>query len=110
MPRSSRQEMGRGFWDPLLGVNPAVELAWRHGITDNFEIGVKAWPVGLEVEGKVALRRPPIGPGSVDLAISPRVSGSFIMTLNSDVFGEFLVLRFGSPLLVGLNLSTKTVR
>jgi hypothetical protein len=87
---------------------PQFELGIHHGVTEDVEVGAKAWILGFEVDTKVQLLRSPSDRSGIDLAIDPGIGylgftqaqslSSTSLTASQNSLSLYL------PLLVGFNL------
>jgi hypothetical protein len=72
MSLQSFQEDSNG--DRLSLTLPSFEFGGRYAVTDRFELGGKVWPIGAELNSKIALvRTEKLGSG-FNMAIAPAVS------------------------------------
>lgn len=78
---------------------PQGELAVSYGVSDNFELGAKAWFFGAELNGKFGLIQSPTMDSGMDLAFSPGLSYVGIGAGG----GSVNLLTVSLPLQVGLN-------
>lgn len=88
-------------------VYPQFELGIHHGVTDDVEVGVKAWILGFEVDTKLQLLRSQSDSSGIDLAIDPGI-GYLGFTQAQTTSATSLTasqnsLSFYLPLLVGFN-------
>jgi hypothetical protein len=60
--------------DRLSLTLPSFEFGGRYAVTDRFELGGKVWPIGAELNGKVALLRTPQLGAGLNVALAPAVS------------------------------------
>jgi hypothetical protein len=83
---------------------PQIEVAVRYGITDNFEVGAKAWFLGAQIEGKVGLLRSN-GESGVDLALNPALSYLGTSFSSGGTTANAGVTTISLPLLAGFNFA-----
>jgi hypothetical protein len=89
----------QGVASGLTVVWPQTELGVRYGVTDSFELGIKAWLFGLALEGKIGLLESPTMESGVDLSFNPSASYMGI----GWGFGGVNLITVSLPLLVGFN-------
>jgi hypothetical protein len=78
---------------------PSFELGGRYGVADGVEVGGKIFPIGAELNAKIALVRPET-PSGLNLSVGPAASVYPFTTGDETVTLAWLHL----PLLVGLNV------
>jgi hypothetical protein len=94
----------RDFQRDTSGANdsvafPSTEVGGRYGVTDRFELGAKAWSLGVEIDTKFQLARSETPDAGVDLAVAPAISVYPFFAGDTDATYAYLHL----PLLVGVN-------
>jgi len=90
-------------------VFPQFELGIHHGVTEDIEVGAKAWILGFVVDTKLQLLRSPSDSSGIDLAIDPGI-GYLGFTQGQSLGTTSLTasqnsLSFYLPLLVGFNFA-----
>jgi hypothetical protein len=78
---------------------PSFELGGRYGVADGVEVGGKIFPIGAELNAKVALIRPET-PAGLNLSVGPAAS-VYPFTTGGDTF---TMAWLHLPLLVGMNM------
>ncbi|HUB09839.1 MAG TPA: hypothetical protein VMB50_22745 [Myxococcales bacterium] len=78
---------------------PQVELGARYGIVDGFDLGLKLYIAGIELDSTIQLVRG----GPVDLALEPGVGYFGIQAGSGASSAGFDAIPFQVPLLVGIN-------
>jgi hypothetical protein len=77
---------------------PTFELGGRYGVADGVEMGGKIFPIGAELNAKIALVRPET-PAGINVSVGPALSAYPFTTGGNTVTLAWIHL----PLLVGMN-------
>jgi hypothetical protein len=96
----------------LSPVQPQLELGVHVGVSEGFELGVRAWTlpskrlwtIGGRLDTKIALLRSPDPNGGLDLALAPRLAYQRVGTGGAVAEAGALSL----PLLIGINTGERT--
>ena len=90
-----------GTHEPLAIGLPSVEVGGRYGLTDDLELGAKAWFYGAELDAKIALIRPPLLGEGLSVSLAPGASFmEFSAGGSGSTHASYAWLHL--PLLVGL--------
>lgn len=81
---------------PYLPYYPHFDAAFRLGLTDTVDVGVRAGSSGLEFQGKFLLTTP--GEPRVAISLAPTVAGGLLPGAASTL----VVLNAAAPLLIGI--------
>jgi hypothetical protein len=78
---------------------PQLDLAARYGIVDGFDLGLKVWLGGVEIDSTISLLR-----GGFDLALAPGIGFFGIGASNGNDSGSIFEVPIYIPLLAGINV------